>query len=126
VAFSVVASSPTNAQGLGDRLKSKIKQRVDQRTDIESRSAPSHDLSNKIFPVRMMVDGRYVKAYMDDKRVANAPNANLGRSNKILFKFGASDKEPVFIGNIRVMAGGKKLYDGLAEKQKRRAELVKM
>jgi OmpA-OmpF porin, OOP family len=81
-----------------------------------SMSGTSKDLTNTIFPVRLMVDGKYAKAYIGDKRVANVPNSNLGRSNKILFKVAATEAHPVLISNIRVAAGGKKLYDALAEK----------
>jgi OmpA-OmpF porin, OOP family len=83
---------------------------------ISSKSAPSKDLRKKMFPVRLMVDGNYAKVYMDDKRVANAPNAKLGRSNKINIRLPGSEGDPALIGNIRIMAGGKKLYDALAEK----------
>ncbi len=65
---------------------------------------------------RVMADGRYVKVYVDDTRVANVPNANLGRSNKIVFGFNGRDHDPALITNILVAAGGKKLYDALAEK----------
>ena len=63
-----------------------------------------------------MADGRYVKVYVDDTRVANVPNANLGRSKKIVFGFNGRDHDPALITNILVAAGGKKLYDALAEK----------
>jgi OmpA-OmpF porin, OOP family len=79
-------------------------------------SQTSKDLTGTVFPVRVMVDGSYGKVYIGDKRVANLPNAKLGRSNKVLFKISADEKNPLFIGNIRVAAGGKKLYDALAEK----------
>ena len=83
---------------------------------VKSMSQTSRDLANTVFPVRVMVDGNYAKVYLGDKRVGNAPNAKLGRANKILFKVGADEKNPMFIGNIRVAAGGKKLYEALAEK----------
>jgi OmpA-OmpF porin, OOP family len=79
-------------------------------------SQTSKDLTGTVFPVRVMVDGSYAKVYIGDKRVANVPNAKLGRSNKILFQSMADEKNPIFIGNVRVAAGGKKLYDALAEK----------
>jgi outer membrane protein OmpA-like peptidoglycan-associated protein len=79
-------------------------------------SQTSKDLTGTVFPVRVMVDGSYAKVYIGDKRVANVPNAKLGRSNKILFQSMADEKNPVFIGNVRVAAGGKKLYEALAEK----------
>lgn len=65
---------------------------------------------------RIMADGRYVKVYMNDTRVANIPNADLGRSNKITVEIPGKEDAPAFVGNISVMAGGKKLYDALAEK----------
>jgi OOP family OmpA-OmpF porin len=83
---------------------------------VNSISQTSKDLTGTIFPVRVMVDGSYGKVYIGDKRVANVPNTKLGRSNKILFEFAADEKNAVMITNIRVAAGGKKLYDALAEK----------
>lgn len=70
----------------------------------------------EIFRGRVMADGRYVKVYMNDTRVANIPNAELGRSNKITVEIPGKEDVPAFIGNISIMAGGKKLYDALAEK----------
>ena len=67
-----------------------------------------------IYRGRIMADGRYVKVYMNDTRVANIPNAELGRSNKISIELAARVDDPVFIGHISIMAGGKKLYDELA------------
>lgn len=69
---------------------------------------------SETFRARIMADGRYVKVYMNDTRVANIPNAELGRSNKIVVEFSGRENEPTFMGNISVMAGGKKLYDELS------------
>jgi outer membrane protein OmpA-like peptidoglycan-associated protein len=66
-------------------------------------------------PIRIMADGKYVKVYMGDRRVANVPNAELGRANKIWVSLPATEESPAFVGSIRVAAGGKKLYDALAE-----------
>lgn len=65
------------------------------------------------FHGRIMADGEYVKVYMDDTRVANIPNAELGRSRSIKVAVEATDDHPVFIGNITVMAGGRDLYEAL-------------
>jgi outer membrane protein OmpA-like peptidoglycan-associated protein len=65
---------------------------------------------------RVMGDGKYLKVYLDDTRVLNVPNADLGRSGKILFYTDATAEKPTLFGNFRVAAGGKKLYDALAEK----------
>ena len=66
------------------------------------------------FHARIMADSQYVKVYINDTRVANIPNAELGRSKTITFEVPGHPETPVFIGNISLMAGGKKLYDALA------------
>lgn len=50
-----------------------------------------------------MADGKYTKVYLNGVRVGNGPNTDLGRSNTM-------------IGPVRIAAGGRKLYDALAEK----------
>jgi len=74
------------------------------------------DAQNKPFTARIMVDGRYAKVYMGGTRVANVPNATLGRANKIFVMFDASTDAPAYFANFRVAAGGRKLYDAIAEK----------
>jgi OmpA-OmpF porin, OOP family len=63
---------------------------------------------------RVLADGKYIKAYLDDTRVINVPNADVGRSNQILFYTDGDAKQPTLFGNFRIAAGGKKLYDALA------------
>jgi OmpA-OmpF porin, OOP family len=75
----------------------------------------NEDPKNRIFRVQVMADGKYVKVYMDGQRVANAPNADIGRSNKLTFSVSADGSHPVLIGNLRIAAGGKDLYKALAE-----------
>ena len=74
------------------------------------------DAQNKPFTARIMVDGKYAKVYMNGTRVANVPNANLGRANKIYVGFDGSSDNPAYFRNFRVAAGGRKLYDAIAEK----------
>jgi outer membrane protein OmpA-like peptidoglycan-associated protein len=86
---------------------------------IESESPVGGDIQNKATRARIMVDGKYTKVYMNGVRVANAPNADLGRSNKLQLWVPGYDAEGVqatLIGPVRIAAGGKKLYDALAEK----------
>jgi outer membrane protein OmpA-like peptidoglycan-associated protein len=71
---------------------------------------------NKIRRARVMGDGKYIKVYLDDTRLLNVPNGDLGRSNKIQFFTDATAEKPSLFGNFRVAAGGKKLYDALTEK----------
>ena len=68
-----------------------------------------------LYKVRVMADGKYAKVYINERRVANAPNADLGRPTKLILNLHGWDKEPTLIGNIHVAAGGKRLYDALAE-----------
>lgn len=68
-----------------------------------------------VFPVRLMADGKHVKMYIGGTRVANIPNADLGRMDKIRLLVNPDQGAAVYIGNVRVAAGGKDLYDALAE-----------
>lgn len=72
-------------------------------------------IADKPTTVRVMADGKYVKVYVAGTRVANVPNANLGRSNKITIHFDAESDRPAYFSNFRIAAGGRKLYDALAE-----------
>lgn len=66
--------------------------------------------------IAISVDGQHVKAYANEKRVFNAPNGDLGRSNRIYINVnGWSAEQPRMIANVRIAAGGKKLYDAIAE-----------
>jgi outer membrane protein OmpA-like peptidoglycan-associated protein len=69
---------------------------------------------NALVTVRVMADGDYVKMYLDDHRVANAPNAVFPRTDTLFFTINsASEPNPVMIGPVRIAAGGRDLYDRL-------------
>jgi OmpA-OmpF porin, OOP family len=94
---------------------------VDPRTLFPEMFADGNltSLSDRPYRVRMEADGRYVKLYLDQQRIANIPNADFGRTGKLIFEFqGNTDNEgkaaPPLLGNISINAGGKKLYDALA------------
>lgn len=64
--------------------------------------------------IRLMADGRHVKVYVGENRVANVPQVDLGRATKIWFIVAdASQKHPMYVGPIRVAGGGADLYDKL-------------
>ena len=65
--------------------------------------------------VHIMADGSYVKVYISGKRVANAPNARIGRSKQIRFRLSADADSPALISNLCIAAGGKDLYRALQE-----------
>jgi outer membrane protein OmpA-like peptidoglycan-associated protein len=63
---------------------------------------------------RVLADGKYMKVYLDETRVLNVPNADLGRGKQILFYTDGDVSAPTLFGNFRIAAGGKKLYDALS------------
>ncbi|MDQ3696725.1 MAG: OmpA family protein [Gemmatimonadota bacterium] len=69
----------------------------------------------KVRRARVLGDGKYMKVYLDDRRILNVPNADVGRANKILFYTDGHVEKPSLFGDFRVAAGGKKLYDALTE-----------
>jgi outer membrane protein OmpA-like peptidoglycan-associated protein len=86
---------------------------------IEASGPAGGDFQNKVNRARIMADGKYTKVYINGVRVGNAPNADLGRSNRVQFWVPGADRagaQATLIGPIRVAAGGKKLYDALSEK----------
>jgi outer membrane protein OmpA-like peptidoglycan-associated protein len=86
---------------------------------IEASGPAGGDFQNKVNRARIMADGKYTKVYINGVRVGNAPNADLGRSNKVQFwvpGYDPAGAQATLIGPIRVAAGGKKLYDALSEK----------
>lgn len=81
---------------------------------IESSNGLTSD-SSVMHHVAVMADGNYVKVYSNGVRVANAPNAVLGRSKAVTFRLYAEAEAPGFIANLRLAAGGKDLYRALME-----------
>jgi len=75
--------------------------------------ANDESAKGKVFRVRMQADGKYVKVYVNEDRVANIPNANFARTNKLRFSLNGSAEEPVYVGNIVVASGGTGMYDAL-------------
>lgn len=76
--------------------------------------ADEYGYKDAVFPVRIMVDGKHAKVYMGETRVANVPNADLGRADRIWFSLPGREERAAMIGNVRIAAGGKKLYDALS------------
>jgi OmpA-OmpF porin, OOP family len=69
---------------------------------------------DRFYTVRIMADGPHVKAYIDERRVSNAPNVEIVRGDAILIHVPGWGEEPSLIGNVRIAAGGRDLYDSLA------------
>lgn len=68
----------------------------------------------KIAHCRVMGDGKYIKVYINETRVANVPSSSFARSASLPVHIWASEANPTMITNIRIAAGGKKImYDQL-------------
>ncbi|MDZ7629893.1 MAG: OmpA family protein [Gemmatimonadaceae bacterium] len=59
---------------------------------------------------RVTMDGSYAKVYVNARRVANVPNFNSERANRIGFYCDGG----MAVGPIRIAEGGRKLYEALA------------
>ncbi|CAA9363554.1 MAG: hypothetical protein AVDCRST_MAG68-4654 [uncultured Gemmatimonadetes bacterium] len=82
----------------------------DART--EGRAA---SLEGKTTPIRVMVDGSYVKVYAGGARVINMPNAQFTRGRELRLQLSNGEGgQATMVGNLSVMAGGKRLYDALS------------
>jgi outer membrane protein OmpA-like peptidoglycan-associated protein len=67
----------------------------------------------EIVTARIMVDGAHAKVFINEKRISNAPRVELARGDRVTFEMWGRDDHPIFIGNIRLAAGGRDLYDDL-------------
>lgn len=83
-------------------------------SDVAAGTTQEEVTAGTPFTLRVMVDGRYAKVYAGGTRIANMPNANLGRSNAIRIELPGDAENPGYIRNIRVAAGGRDLYDALS------------
>jgi outer membrane protein OmpA-like peptidoglycan-associated protein len=86
-------------------------------TRAGSSTITGRDTKKEVVRARIMADGEYVKVFVNERRVVNVPNAKLGRTKQIYVgMYGWSAEAPRMIGDVRIAAGGRKLYDALADK----------
>ncbi len=70
--------------------------------------------SGKPAQLRILGDGKYVKVYLDEKRLANVPNANFDRSKLVHLVIDArTEDNSAYVSRIRVAESRKSLYDDL-------------
>lgn len=88
--------------------------------DILSKVEPSQvlgrmasEVANTPHRIRIHADDRYMKVYLDEKRVINVPVSGFFRGDRLLFLAKASEDGPVLITNLSVNAGGNPMYDAL-------------
>lgn len=67
---------------------------------------------------RILADGSVLKLYVDEKRLANIPNAGFQRGRALALRLQARDDEDaaVYVTRIRVAESQKDIYDELASK----------
>jgi outer membrane protein OmpA-like peptidoglycan-associated protein len=70
-------------------------------------------MAAEIVTARIMVDGAHAKVFINEKRISNAPRVELARGDRITFEMWGKDDHPIYVGNIRLAAGGRDLYDDL-------------
>lgn len=81
---------------------------------LTPREGSRQEREAKMVAFRIMADGGHMKVYVDEHRVANAPNAVFPRTDMLyLTVSSASVKSPILIGPVRIAAGGLDLYDAL-------------
>ena len=64
-------------------------------------------LTEELVPIHILVEGEYVKVFIDNDRVANIPNAYLPRSEALYFESASTqvtEDHPLYIGPLRVAA----------------------
>ncbi|HSG81898.1 MAG TPA: OmpA family protein [Gemmatimonadota bacterium] len=84
-------------------------------SEVEALNRSEGTIEARMTPIRIMVDGRYAKVYVNERRVANVPNAQLARGDVVYFEnvYVADEENPILLGAVRVAAGGKDMYDVL-------------
>lgn len=86
---------------LGHRHRSGVK--PGGRADgLPTSTNDDNQMGRGVATGRIMVDGPYAKVYVNEHRVANIPNADLARGDRILFVVPGSDDAPTYIRDIRI------------------------
>lgn len=67
-----------------------------------------------VTPIRVAVDGSYMKVYINERRVANLPNADIQRGNALYMTTSGYEGQYIYLDNLRIAAGGREiLYEQL-------------
>ncbi|MFW6039782.1 MAG: OmpA family protein [Gemmatimonadota bacterium] len=78
-------------------------------------STDSHwEIAEEFVPIKFQNDGTYAIVYMGSDRVANVPNADFGRSNRVEFHVNANQDRPTYVRNVMLAVGLDDLYGALS------------
>jgi outer membrane protein OmpA-like peptidoglycan-associated protein len=88
---------------------------------IENQSLPMKEADvqryvGKPASVRLLGDGKYLKIYADEKRIANFPKVELTRGKALAVRLNGNDDEDgaVYVTRVRVAESQKTIYDALS------------
>ena len=129
---ATLADQPVGSEGLGQKAYVYLaateagvsrgpegagKSTVDPRGVLADLFSDDRQIVSRPLKVRMQVDGKYVKVYLDEVRIANMPNADMVRGKEMTFVFHQPGVEPggpaPLLTNLSINAGGQPLYDAL-------------
>jgi len=79
-----------------------------------SNTTDSWEIAQEFVPVKFQNDGDYAIMYMGQKRVANLPGADFGRSKRIEVRVQANGSRPSYLRDIVIAAGLDDLYGALS------------
>lgn len=72
------------------------------------------EIAEEFVPIKFQNDGDYAIMYMGEKRVANLPGADFGRSKRIEFQVQANGSRPSYLKDIVIAVGLDDLYGTLS------------
>jgi OmpA-OmpF porin, OOP family len=86
--------------------------------DVQAKDADVQRYTGKPVSFKVLADGKALKLYADEKRIANIPNANFKRDKALFLRLEArdDDKDAVYVTRIRVAESEKSIYDELNAK----------
>jgi OOP family OmpA-OmpF porin len=86
--------------------------------DVQATDAQVQRYIGKPASIRLLADGKALKLYADEKRLANVPNASFKRDKALFLRLQArdDDKDAVYVTRIRVAESEKSIYDELNAK----------
>jgi OmpA-OmpF porin, OOP family len=86
--------------------------------DVQAKDTDVQRYVGKPASIRILADGKALKIYADEKRLANIPNANFKRDKALFLRLEArdDDKDAVYVTRIRVAESQKSIYDELSKK----------
>lgn len=79
-----------------------------------SNTTDNWEIAREFVPIKFQNDGDYAIMYLGQKRVANLPGADFGRSKRIEFQVQANGTHPSYLKNLVIAVGLDDLYGALS------------